>query len=239
MGSGNLRGITLPDGVTQQTLSQFADHTTYSIRGTERYLGAVSTLLDDFGLATGLKINRGKCVLYWYGPGVPPQWLGSFGCAIAVLGALSKLLGTPFGITLETANVDEFLANKISKKLQYWTTIHLSMAARTIIVNSVLLSTLWYFLSLWCGLRDILNSIRAALRNFLWAETEEHVRARVRWEDCCAKKEVGGLGLIDPQEALLSLTNKWIVKALIPGNTPLNILLRHRIASIQPPKSGY
>lgn len=238
VGTGRLRGITLLDGSTQQVLSQFADDTTYSIRGTKRYLSEVSNLLVDFGHATGLTINRAKCALYWYGQGAPPQWLGIFGCEIAPPRALSKLLGTPFGITLDTDDVDAFLAAKITRKLSYWTTVHLSLAARAVVVNSVLLSSLWYFLSLWCGSKEILSSIRASLRNFLWAGTEEHVRARVRWDDCCAEKLVGGLGLIDPQEALTSLTNKWIVKAMVPGNSPLNILLRHRIGSIQPQDAG-
>lgn len=100
-------------------LAQFADDTTYSIRGTERYLQTVSTLLEEFGLATCLQINRSKCAIYWFGPGDPPQWLALFGCAIAASGSLSRLLGTPFGITLATTDVDAFLANKITRKLRY------------------------------------------------------------------------------------------------------------------------
>lgn len=83
MDTGRLQGIILPDGATQQVLSQFANDATYSITGTPRYLAEVSNLLFDFGHATGLTINRAKCALYWYGQGVPSCWLGDFGCAIA------------------------------------------------------------------------------------------------------------------------------------------------------------
>lgn len=58
---GRLRGILLPDGSTQQVLTHFADDATYSLFGAERFLHAASDLLLDFGLATNLKINRGKC----------------------------------------------------------------------------------------------------------------------------------------------------------------------------------
>ena len=105
-------------------------------------------------------------------------------------------------------------------------------------MNSVLLSTLWYYLSLWRVSTSILNSICASLRNYLWAGTEEHSRARVHWTDCCASKEVGGLGLIDPHEAPNALTTKWIVKAMLPGPAPLALHLRHRLAGVQPLRSG-
>ncbi|KAG0623283.1 hypothetical protein M758_3G162400 [Ceratodon purpureus] len=217
---GTLRGIRLPDGHTQQVLTQYADDATFSVYGTEQYLRAASDLLHNFRLASGLVLNRGKCAIYWYSRPPPPPWLSSFGCSIAPPQALSKLLGTPFGISLNTVDVDEFLAAKVSKKLRYWTTIHLSLAGRAVIVNSVLLSTLW---------------IRASLRNFLWAGTEESSRSRVRWTDCCASKATGGLGIVDPDEALVALMGKWVLKGLEPGISPLHQLLRHRLAGIRPP----
>lgn len=38
-------------------------------------------------------------------------------------GDLSKLLGTPFGLNLNTQDVNQFLYAKISKKLDYWSTM--------------------------------------------------------------------------------------------------------------------
>jgi hypothetical protein len=61
---------------------------------------------------------------------------------------LSKLLGTPFGLNLAIMDMDTFLEEKITKKLKYWINIHLSLAGRAIIVNTVLLSTLWFFISI-------------------------------------------------------------------------------------------
>lgn len=235
---GRLRGIQLPEGGNQHVLTQFADDATYSLFGAPRYLTAASDILTEFGLATGLEINRSKCGLYWFGNDPPPRWLASFGCSIAPPGTLSKLLGTPFGVSLATTDVDQFLAGKIKAKLKYWSSIHLSLAARAVVVNSVLLSTLWYFISVWGGSTVVLRKIRASLRNYLWAGTEEASRARVRWEDVYAAKKFGGLGIIDPEEALIGLMGKWVVKALVPDNTPLHLLLRHRLAGVRPPGTG-
>jgi hypothetical protein len=38
---------------------------------------------------------------------------------------------------------------------------------------------------------------------------------------------MGGLNLIDAEEALQALLSKWIVKALGPGESNLQIALRH------------
>lgn len=147
--SGSIKGIMLPDGATQQVLSQFADDTTFSLKGAERYLATTSAMLTEFGLATGLVLNRHKSSMYWYHTMPPPPWLQSFGFTVTPAQELSRLLGTPFGVDLETRDVDRFLANKLTTKLRYWTSVHLSLAGRVIIVNSILLSSLWYFLNIW------------------------------------------------------------------------------------------
>lgn len=152
--------------------------------------------------------------------------------------SITRFLGIPFGLSPAVADVDKFLIEKVTKKLKYWTSTHLSLAARVVVVNSVLLSTLWYFLSIWGGSKDVLRTIRGKLRNYLWAGTEENARVRVRWDDCCAAKTHGGLGLIDPDDALSALLSKWVIKGLEPGSSPLHILLRHRLGRIKPKEAG-
>jgi hypothetical protein len=72
----------------------------------------------------------------------------------------------------------------------------------------------------------------------LWSGATHLCRARVRWTDCCAAKNVGGLGLVDPEEALSALTAKWIIRVLTPGIAPLQILLRYRLLKIRPHTQG-
>lgn len=106
MTAGRLRGITLSDGSTQQTFFQFADDTSLSLRGHVRNLREASTILQDFGDATRLILNNKECSLYWFASYTPQSWLTVFGCRIAPSNTLSKLLGTPFGISLATTDVD-------------------------------------------------------------------------------------------------------------------------------------
>ena len=52
---------------------------------------------------------------------------------------------------METEDIDTFLVNRIKSKLDYWVTTKLSLAGRAVIIKQVLLSSLWYFLSIWNG----------------------------------------------------------------------------------------
>ena len=141
-----------------------------------------------------------------------------------------KLLGIPFGLNLNTHDIDRFLYNKISIKLDYWSTMKLSLAWRVVICNQVLLSTLWFFITLWGGSNKILRSNRGAIRNYLWSGKEQLTRIRVSWKVCCMTKKVGGLGLVDPGSAKISLMCKWIVKAMEPGESNCQLMLRYRLA---------
>lgn len=47
------------------------------------------------------------------------------------------MLGTAFGLELSISNINEFLLQKIQKKLGFWTAQHLSLAARSVVINSV------------------------------------------------------------------------------------------------------
>ena len=149
---------------------------------------------------------------------------------------MSKLLGTLFGLNLNTPDVDKFLYNKISKKLDYWSTMKLSLGGRIVICNQVLLSTLWFFITVWGGSNKILNKIRGAIRNYLWSGKEQRSRTRVSWRECCLKKKLGGLGLMDLETAKISLLCKWIVKAMETGESNLQLMLRYRLARFNPQK---
>lgn len=81
---------------------------------------------------------------------------------------LSKLLGTPFSLNLNTLDVDHFLYSKISKELDYWSAMKPFSASKVVIYNHVLLSTLWYFITVWGGSNKILPKIKNVIGNYLW-----------------------------------------------------------------------
>ena len=144
----------------------------------------------------------------------------------------------PFGIDLSFVDIDEFLMSKITRKLQYWSSTFLCLTAQAIVINSVLLSTLWYFLAIWGGTTHVVKRIKTKLNNYLWKESAKKSRIRVSWQDCTVLCQKRGLNLVDPEIALQALLAKWIVKALLPGNSNLQILLRHKLFQIRPHGPG-
>ncbi len=61
-------------------------------------------------------------------------------------------------------------------------------------------------------------------------------RARVNWSDCCARRRIGRLNLVDPEEALNALLCKWVLMAYELDVTNLKLLLNHHIRKVRPSK---
>ena len=52
------------------------------------------------------------------------------------------------------------------------------------------------------------------------------------------KKKNGGLGLVNPEAAKTSLLCKWIVKAMEPGESNLQLMLRYILAMFNPQRGN-
>ena len=64
---GNLKGIVLPQSNSQQTISQYVDDTSFTVRAEEASADNLVGILHKFGIAYGLEINWHKSVAYWCG----------------------------------------------------------------------------------------------------------------------------------------------------------------------------
>ena len=66
---------------------------------------------------------------------------------------VNKLLGASFGLSLSTKDVDSFLFDKLTKKHIHWSTTKLNPRGHSVVANSVLLSSTFFFLFVWGGYR--------------------------------------------------------------------------------------
>lgn len=120
------------------------------IRDDRRYVDELVRLLKLFSEASGMKINWAKLCTYWFDKYAhKPKWLACYNRRWAEEGDLSKLLGTPFGLNLNTLDIDHFLYSKIAKKLDYWSSMNLSLACRVVICNHSTLYTLVFYYCVW------------------------------------------------------------------------------------------
>jgi hypothetical protein len=167
-----------------------------------------------------------------------PDWTDDLGISWADEEGVSKLLGAPFGISLSTANVDDFLLEKMSNKLTRWSATKINATGRSVVVNSILLLSMFYFMSIWGGTKQGIKRIKLAVMNYLAAGTMQRSRIRISWIQCCQSKAEGGLNIINPEDAMVGLMTKWILKAMEPGTTNLHLLLRFRLMHYQPFQNG-
>ena len=57
--------------------------------------------------------------------------------------------------------------------------------------------------------------------------------AQVSWDDYTMAKKVGGQSLIFPEDAMRALMSKWIIQALLLGQSNMQVLLRYHIMQLQ------
>jgi hypothetical protein len=132
---------------------------------------------------------------------------------------MSKLLGTPFGLSLEILGIDNFSYDKIKKKLTFLCSCSKSsLVDRATIVNQVLLSSLWFFVLMWRGFKTNIRRIRGLLENYLWSDIKHVVCKTVFLStNYCVKKCYGGLGLINLETTLSTLLSKWVIHVMKLG----------------------
>ena len=184
MRAGRVQGISLPFEGRQQIIAQYADDTSFILFEDEEKVRCLIYLLETFYLATGLVLNWTKSSGYWKQRGgvARPPWTDMLGITWANEEGVSKLLGAPFGLSLATKDVDSFLLDKLSKKLVHWSTTRLNPIGRSIVANSVFLSSTFFFLSIWGGSRKGVKKIKSVIMNYVARGKLQRTRIRVSWQ---------------------------------------------------------
>jgi hypothetical protein len=145
-----IQGLNLPGIAAQQTTLQYANDTSLFLRGEEQVVRNTIELLNTFSFGSRLLFNWNKSMAYHWDPGGRPRpsWTEQLPSQWAAENDLSKLLGTPFGLSITTEEVDEFLLARTNRKLQYWTTQRLNSTSRAVICNGILAATAMFFLAI-------------------------------------------------------------------------------------------
>jgi hypothetical protein len=238
--SGTIKGTKLPVDNMQQVVAQYADDTSLTLLGEEESVRRAIYILEVFYASSGMVLNWIKSCAYWKlaGGSPRPRWTEFLGILWAEDDEISKLLGTAFGTSLLSGDIDNFLLARINKSLGYWSTTKINATGRRIIVNGVLLSSTYYFTSIWGGTKRGVSQVKSAVTNYFWSGSLQRSKSKVLWLHCCQTKANGGVNLIHPLDAMVALMVKWIMKAVEPGDSNLHLMLRYRLAHFQPYSSG-
>lgn len=111
--------------------------------------------------------------------------------------------------------------------------------ARVLTINHLLMGSLWYLLTLWCGSDRDLHVHKMALIDFLWAGQDSSARHRINFRTLALNKKEGGVGLISFEQQVVALSARFIFFALYAGQHPLQLLLQSRIRLLSMHKWGW
>jgi hypothetical protein len=80
--------------------------------------------------------------------------------------------------------------------------------------------------------------IKTLMINYLASGGIQRSRTKVGWLQCCQDRSRGGINLVNPEDVVVELMVKWLVKAMEPGNSNLHVILRYRLQMYQPYPGG-
>jgi hypothetical protein len=114
----------------------------------------------------------------------------------------------PFGLSLGSTNVNNFWLEKVQHKLNYWASTKLSLARKKVIVNSILLSSFWYFVNVGEGpKKESLELIASSIITF-GQDQIIIVGVKLHGTNVVGKIKMG-VSLVDPIKIIKALLSKW------------------------------
>jgi hypothetical protein len=196
---GSLDGLPLHNLHPAPSHSQFVDDTLLLNTPSVREATKLNSILSDFSDASGMLLNLDKSKLFFFNTPVTVQahLSGLLGIARSTLP--STYLGIPLtGDSTKSISWDSLLLS-ISNRLNNWTFRPLNIAARLVLLKSVLQALPTYLFTALAAPTSVIKAIRSLQRNFLWKGNQNNGKwALVGWDKLCRSKKQGGLGIRDP-----------------------------------------
>jgi hypothetical protein len=107
-----------------------------------------------------------------------------------------KYLGLPVGANPRKMATWEPMVEKIRRKLNSWGNKHISFGGRLVLINSVLNSILFFYLSLIKLPVQVRKKLVRIQRDFLWGGVHGSRKLSWnKWKVVCKEKRKGGLGV--------------------------------------------
>ena len=142
-----------------------------------------------------------------------------------------KILGIHFNDDIEMTkryNITECI-QKMENNAKVQNQRHLSLKGKTIIINRILLSKLWYVCSVFPLPKDLLSEINKIIFKFLWNNKNPEPIAR---ETLFLPTERGDLGILVPSIESQALRTKFLLQLGNENNTNIwTYLGRYWVAS--------
>ncbi|XP_074364383.1 uncharacterized protein LOC141705239 [Apium graveolens] len=131
-----------------------------------------------------------------------------------------RFLGVPLITTQLCVNDCMPLINRITSKLNSWTSLLLSLAGRTLLIKSVILSLEAFWCNHFILPTTVHANIQSLLTRFLWrGNINQKGGAKLSWQTVSLPREEGGLGLKNMCEWNKSQIIGHLLKVVMKSNT--------------------
>ena len=184
---GHISGFKAPGSTTEIRISQYADDCTFVVLNTLS-VSKILNICELYGFVSGAKLNKEKS---W---GV---WIGNWGNRDNNLFGIQwtnnnlKICGIQVGNGNYIEDTWDRILVKFEKVLNLNRLRNLRLCGKTVLLNSLGMSKLWYAGSVLPLPSDYLTKFRSKVFKFIWSDKTECVKREVLYNSC----EDGGLNL--------------------------------------------
>ena len=164
--NNRIRGLKLPNSNEEIKLSQYADDTTFLLAD-DNSIAEAFNILDLYERASGAKINFEKCTGLWTGQYKDRSdqllnfdWYNDY--------IPEKILGHYYGDIDCTVLNMEGKIQKFESIINAWTHRDLSYKGRTLVINGLLTSIIWYMATSMHIPDDSIQELERIIYKFFW-----------------------------------------------------------------------
>lgn len=205
-----IKGIQIPYSDRTSLIYQHADDTTLTLAD-KNSITKTFDVFELYGKASGAKINKNKSELLCIGRAVfGKEELERVGITLCenVIEILGVYVGKCYKKCIE-CNWEKKI-EKIQKILNMWKQRRLTVQGRAIVVSNLLLSKMWYTLTVQHITDKIIQEIKTMLLKFIWLNNSYPVR----YNTIIGEKDEGGLNIPDIQLKMKAFRLKFLKRFL-------------------------
>lgn len=230
---GSIMGVYFPKVGLITLHNMYADDMYAVLRACLRYILAFQCILIQFGKVSGLHFAWEYTVASYIPARPPPPELRILRWKWEDNNTASPLVGAPVAQSIAQGRLEGILLEKIAKRINKIKERGLTLAARIVVANSLIMGCLWYFLILWAGDAKFLKRLQREVDRFIWGG-----RSWVAGAICTLKKMEGGLGLINIAAQYRALSGTLMIWVALQGEHPLWMILQSHIGGVSQRRWG-